>query len=366
MKITMYPGRGGNAFVFSSANSNILVSSGTFPGKLPVIDALIVPRFDKELYSLIKQVGRKTPVYTAKGTAASLKAEMVFDKETQVRIEPAAMTPKKKFKAGVFAVTPHLVDHCAYDSLALSIEADGNKIFISVDPRGNCAGGSLFKRVTAKAPERVDCLLLDGIHLDEGSLPNGAAIDASLAGCPGAVLMDCGLFNADVIAAIYKACRKAGRILVIDLKTAFVLSLMRNISDKVPQPHWPGVRVRFSGEEAGALQDAGYRELLHFIGSRKIDVFEMRRKCPKLAVLSCGAKAPKDLRKDLAGAGEHAEIEYVPSRCAPSRADLRLFAEAMKPKSVAATFPEAPEILSPLPVSVLKSGESVEIQEIAS
>lgn len=47
---------------------------------------------------------------------------------------------------GPFRVTPHLVDHSAYDAYALEVEADGRRLFYSGDIRAHGRKGALFER----------------------------------------------------------------------------------------------------------------------------------------------------------------------------------------------------------------------------
>jgi ribonuclease J len=356
----------GNAFSLISANTSILLSSGTIPPGLTRPDAIIVPRFDAGLYKLLKDTDLSVPVFMSKGAAAFMKVEKVLDSQPPAKIEPVALTPRKKFKAGTFTITPHLVDFFAFDALAFSVEAEAKKLFFSADERGHYRRSSLFKRLTAKPPENFNCLIVDGASrgFEERLAQSGGGrsrMEGALAAKDNAVFIKARLCDIEAVADIYKACHKAGRILVMDLNTAFTLSLMRKISDKIPQPHWPGIRVRFSGEEAAKLQEAGYRELVHFIGSCKIDVFEMRRKHSKLAFLLSGSGTPKTAIKDLGDAGGHIELEYVPTDGEPAREELREFALAMQPKTIVSTLPNSPDIFSPMTVNMPGDGESVEI-----
>lgn len=361
MKLTLHRSPMGNAFSLISGNSSILLSSGTVTPGLTKPDAVIVPCFGTGLYELLRNTDRPVPVFMSKGAAAFMKAEKALDNRPSAKNEPVAMTPRKKFKAGVFMITPHLVDFFAFDALAFSIEAEGKKLFISIDIRGHYRRSSLFKRLTAKPPENCDCLIMGEAPGNIGIPSAEVNIEAALGDRNKAVFIKTRPWDIEAIADICKASHKAGRILVMDLNTAFTLSLMRKISDKIPQPHWPGIRIRFSGSEAEKLQEAGYRELVHFIGSHKIDVFEMRRKHSKLAFLLTGSGTSKDAIKDLGDAGGHIELEYAPAYGAPTREELREFALAIRPKLVVSTLQDSQAIFSPITVTMPMDEESLEI-----
>jgi ribonuclease J len=49
--------------------------------------------------------------------------------------------------------------------------------------------------------------------------------------------------NIDRIVSAYRACKRAGKILVIDIYTAWVLEQLRQITENTPAMDWPEIRV---------------------------------------------------------------------------------------------------------------------------
>ena len=155
----------------------------------------------------------------------------------------------KGFNLGPFRVTPYLVDHSAYDAYALLIEAGGKQLFYSGDFRGHGRKSTLFDRILANPPRDIDTLLVEGSSL--GRLGAGEAFPTesdmedrfadAFRQTSGLALVHTSAQNVDRIVSIFRAARKAGRTLVIDLYAAAVLDATGNIN--LPQSDWDGVAL---------------------------------------------------------------------------------------------------------------------------
>lgn len=99
----------------------------------------------------------------------------------------------------------------------------------------------------AHPPAQPDVLLMEGTnlggnkpHVTESQLEN-RFVDL-FRETAGRVFVAWSAQNIDRTVTLFRACRKAGRTLVIDLYTAFVLETL-SIQGTIPQPHWPDIRV---------------------------------------------------------------------------------------------------------------------------
>jgi len=61
-----------------------------------------------------------------------------------------------------FTLTLYLVDHSPYDTYALLVEADGQRLFYSGDFRRHGRKGKLFDRLVSSSPNDIDVLLMEG------------------------------------------------------------------------------------------------------------------------------------------------------------------------------------------------------------
>ena len=149
---------------------------------------------------------------------------------------------------GPFRITPYLVDHSAYDAYALLIEAEGKRLFYSGDLRIHGRKHQRVENLIATPPAAIDVLLLEGTTVGRNrSMPpiSEHDVEQQLAeicrATHGLVIVNASPQNIDRMVSIFKACRQAGRELVVDLYAAEVLRATGNLS--VPQTHWDGMAL---------------------------------------------------------------------------------------------------------------------------
>jgi ribonuclease J len=150
---------------------------------------------------------------------------------------------------GPFTITPFLVDHSAYDAYAVLVEAGGKRLFYSGDLRAHGRKAKLFERLVHNPPEHVDVLLMEGTTISRPDTEQGFPTEADLeaefvrifADTEGMPLVWCSGQNIDRIVSIFRACKRSGRRLIIDMYTAHVLRATGN--EHVPQADWDGIDV---------------------------------------------------------------------------------------------------------------------------
>ncbi|ATD66082.1 MBL fold metallo-hydrolase [Luteimonas chenhongjianii] len=155
----------------------------------------------------------------------------------------------KQFTVGPFTVTPYLVDHSAFDAYALLIEAGGDRLFYSGDFRGHGRKAALFERLIRSPPANIDALLVEGSSLTrlplDATFPTEAEIEGLLADAlettEGLAMVHTSAQNIDRIVSIFRASRRHGRRVVIDLYTAAILEATGNLN--LPQSDWSDVAL---------------------------------------------------------------------------------------------------------------------------
>jgi ribonuclease J len=180
------------------------------------------------------------------GAAAAFVPRAVeFAEGDEVRLD---LVDRQTIRVGPFAITPYLVDHSAYDAYAMLIEAGGRRLFYSADIRGHGRKAALFERLLAHPPRPVHAMLMEGSSLgrlrpDQG-FPSEDDIEARLADAfraPGFVGVCASAQNIDRMVSLYRACKRTGRPLVLDLYAAEVLATTGN--PNIPQAGWPNVAI---------------------------------------------------------------------------------------------------------------------------
>jgi ribonuclease J len=156
---------------------------------------------------------------------------------------------RRPITVGPFRLTPYLVDHSAYDSYGILVEADGRRLFYSGDFRAHGYKGRLFESLLKYPPRGIDVLLMEGTTLGRNRPEENCHTEAQLVdkmaaliqAAPGLVLMCCSGQNIDRIVTVFKATRRARRKFIMDGYTAHICRATGN--QNIPQPDWDGVRV---------------------------------------------------------------------------------------------------------------------------
>ena len=162
---------------------------------------------------------------------------------------PRFIANRQPVEIGPFRVTPYLVDHSAFDAYALLVEADGKRVFYSGDFRGHGRKAGLFDALTANPPKDIDVLLMEGTTIGRTGTDERFATETDLERAfvqafretRGLHFVWTSSQNIDRIVTIFRAAKRTGRVLLIDLYTAVVLEATGR--DTIPQSDWEGVKL---------------------------------------------------------------------------------------------------------------------------
>jgi ribonuclease J len=160
------------------------------------------------------------------------------------------LSHRQPFALGPFAITPFLNDHSAFDAYSLLVEADGERLFYTGDFRGHGRKRALFEELLDRPPGDVDALLMEGTHVREHGAHDELVFETeteledrfvkSCEDTTGAVVVLGSAQNLDRLVTVYRAARRSGRQLVVDLYGATVATATRST---IPQPGFDDVRV---------------------------------------------------------------------------------------------------------------------------
>jgi ribonuclease J len=186
------------------------------------IRAVIVSHSHHDHVGLVDSLPESIPVYIGAGAERIMRAAALWISNSVKLSNAAVYLPYKPFQVAGFTVTPYPVDHSAFDSYALLIEAGGKKVFYTGDFRSSGYASYKTKSLLKNPPKDVDALLMEGTTV--GSDTHGNAPEESLTDriC-NAVRADTGLVflaassqNIDRLVTAIKAANKLKRTLVID------------------------------------------------------------------------------------------------------------------------------------------------------
>lgn len=212
---------------------------------------VVISHPHQDHYGLAYRLPPETTFLIGAAAQSILEAADVFS-PAGLRLDPSKVVhliDRQPITLGPFTITPFLVDHSAYDSYAVLVEADGKRLFYSGDFRAHGRKARLVERLIAEPPKDVDVLLMEGTTIGRPDSGQGFPTETDLENrlvelfrqTPGMPLVWCSGQNIDRIVTIFRACKRAGRQFIIDMYTAHVLRATGN--ENIPQADWDGIKV---------------------------------------------------------------------------------------------------------------------------
>ena len=178
------------------------------------------------------------------------------------------LADRKPFEIGPFRITPYLVDHSAFDAYAILVEACDRRLFYSGDLRAHGRKSGLFERLVNSPPRDIHTMLMEGSSL--GRLGRDEKFPTSwrsrmcfverFCSAPGFVAVCASAQNIDRVVSLYRACKKTGRILLLDLYAIEILRATGNTH--IPQPGWPNLAVYVPEYQRRQIKRSGRFDLI--------------------------------------------------------------------------------------------------------
>lgn len=261
---------GGTCVEIESSNVRIVLDVGlplnvTTPDEVPLhsvpgfetpdpsLLGVVISHPHQDHYGLAYRLPDQTRFLIGKAAQSILAAADLFTPAGATFENVMDLEDRKPIPLGPFTIVPFLVDHSAYDSYALLVEADGKRLFYSGDLRAHGRKGALFERLVRQPPDRVDVLLMEGttVGRDDQEFPSETALEQRFVELfqqtEGMPLVWCSGQNIDRLVTIFRACVKAGRQFIIDMYTAHVLRATGN--ERLPQAGWDHIKVFLPGTQ---------------------------------------------------------------------------------------------------------------------
>ncbi|MDA9982978.1 MBL fold metallo-hydrolase [Gammaproteobacteria bacterium] len=224
--------------------------SGLADGTDPTLLGVCITHAHPDHYGLMEKAWPSVPVFIG-AAAARILSEATFYSPGGLQLKPhAQFEHRNPLTIGPFTVTPYLNDHSAYDAYSLLVEAGGRRLFYTGDIRAHGRKALLFEELLRDPPIGVDALLMEGTNVradatgEERGPSERDVEDAGVKTFEATQVMVLAMFspqNIDRLVTMFRACRRSGRGLVIDLYAASIARATGR--DTIPQADWDGVRV---------------------------------------------------------------------------------------------------------------------------
>lgn len=274
---------------------------GLYDGK--GINAVVLSHAHLDHYGLFNFVSQDIDIYLGEATHKIIELSGIFTPQLIIVAKPVYFEREKSFKIGDIAITPYWADYSAFDSYSFLIEANGKKLFYSGDFRGHGRKSKVFDWFTHHAPQNVDYLLLEGTSLGRENKPSKSesVIETEFVelfkDSSSINLIYTSGQNIDRLVSLYRACIKTGKIFVVDVYVADILSELAKFA-QIPYPSkaFKNLRVIFPYFTCRRVKNTGHEALLYKYKEYKITKEEIDAEANKI-VMVVRPSMQKDLEK---------------------------------------------------------------------
>lgn len=261
-------------------------------------------------YGLVDLIDPAVPVFMGKD-AKSLIDEAAFFTRRDSGFECAGfLEDGVLIRVGDFRVTPMLVDHSGFDAYGLLVEAGGESIFYTGDIRFHGRKSHRMRDLANRLPDDLGCLLMEGTNFDRPTRTDGPETEqeledrlaSSFREVEGAALCFYSAQNIDRLVTVFRAAKKSGRILVLDLYGATIAKATGKTT--IPQPGFDGIRVYVRELERRQVKASREFERVRLPSGSRIFRNEIAED-PSRFVISARGSSISELGRDgcLEGAG---------------------------------------------------------------
>jgi len=255
--------------------------AGLYHDQEPKVDAVLLSHAHMDHHGLLGHVNPKIPIYLSKGSQTLIEIGNIFYPEKTSIANTRHFEHWKPFTVGPFTITSYLMDHSAFDASAFLIECEGKKIFYTGDLRAHGRKEIVFETLIKRPIQNLDCLIMEGTTLggEHGGCKNERKVEQQLAQVFKQQKDISFVFtsgsNIDRLVSLYKASKQCGKILVIDLYTAYVLDQLKKELPSLPPHDKDNVRVYYMRGHAKRLADNDLVKTLYHFKPRKIELAEI-------------------------------------------------------------------------------------------
>ncbi|MDO8392487.1 MAG: MBL fold metallo-hydrolase [Actinomycetota bacterium] len=248
----------------------------------PMLCGIVISHPHLDHYGLLGKVSADVPVFIGAEASSLLRAASFFS-PVSVAIKPAGYhVHGESSTVGPFTITPYLNDHSAFDAYSLLIQCDGRRVFYTGDIRGHGRKSRLFEALLADPPRDVDVMLMEGTHVRSDPATDGETFETEadlemrfvdvLKATSGAVAVLGSAQNIDRLVTVYRAARRSGRQLVVDLYGISVAAATRST---IPQLGFPDLRVYVPQRQRVLVKDSGEFNRVKELGQARVYAEEL-------------------------------------------------------------------------------------------
>ena len=308
MPLVEKDGREFNFSKYKTLMPNELVSKGVLPNieglydnSKNLIDGVIISHPHQDHFGLANFINDNVQYYLGEATHKIIELNNIFIGQKIYLKNTNYFEKEKTFKIGDISITPYWADHSAFDAYSFLVKADGKSIFYSGDFRSHGRKAKAFYWFTHNAPQNVDYLLLEGTTIGRENKPFKTETEienelVELFKQQGKInLIYTSGQNIDRLTSIYRACKRTGKIFVIDVYVAKVLKeLSKYAGIPYPSEDFGNLKVMFPYKMSNKLTNEGNEKILYQFKKFKITKEEISNQAENIVML-----VRPSMKKDL-------------------------------------------------------------------
>lgn len=293
---------------FKELNTQELIECGILPEIKglynetdKIIDGVIISHPHQDHYGLSNFIHKNVKHFLGEATHKIIELNNLFTPQ-EIHLKNTNYFEKEMtFEIGDISITPYWADHSAFDAYSFLVEADGKSLFYSGDFRSHGRKAKAFYWFTHNAPQNIDYLLLEGTTISRDNKPfkTEPEIENELVEVfkqKGKInLIYTSGQNIDRLTSIYRACKRTGKIFVVDVYVAKVLKeLSKYAGIPYPSENFENLKVIFPFFTSRRLKNEGNEKILYEFKKFKISKEEISNQSEKI-VMTVRPSMQKDL-----------------------------------------------------------------------
>lgn len=212
---------------------------GLYRDDIKTIDAILVSHGHGDHVGLVDYVNPEIPIYVGEKALKILNVTAQFTGGKSIVNPVNYLISGQEMKIGDFSITPYLVDHSGFDAYAFVIKADNKTLVYTGDFRDHGKKKKATDYFRNNIPKGVDVLLIEGTMMSRANekIETEEQIEQRayefMNSKDRAVFVLQSSTNIDRIVGMYRAAKRSGRIFVMDIFTAHIVS---QLGESIPQP----------------------------------------------------------------------------------------------------------------------------------
>ena len=262
-------------------------------------NGIVISHAHIDHYGFYKHIHEDIPFYLGEASHKIMDISAMFNIAEGSIPQPRYIKSGQRVAVEDFCITSYLMDHSAFDAYSFYIEADGKGLIYSGDFRSHGQKEKAYRWWLYNVPKGVDALLLEGTMF--GRVPEKCKSEKDIENEIYKVIKTSNNItficssgqNIDRLVAMFRACRKAEKILLIDCYVALILKTLQAFA-RIPYPSrdFPEIRVFYLSSLFDKAEKSGHPELMYQFKKFKMMPDEISAKRDQIVMLVRSTMVP--------------------------------------------------------------------------